>query len=247
MRNNCLVLCLVCIVCGIASAVEMPEDVSDCIQRFEDTHACACSNSTKIPEVSCEVSDIKLGPCYCMHYDSEKNITLMAKCYYFCYIPHRIHIETANSTSFNAEFCGQYNFHRAGLFCGQCDDKYGLAAYSYQSVSCVPCEDYGYKNWLKYFAVALLPLTVFYILAVLLSFNVTSSSFNGLVVIAQCIISPQQLEYLDIVDLNKRLAPLNTGSLLTIKMSITMFSITNLDFFSPVLLSLLSSPENNHS
>ena len=45
----------------------------------------------------------------------------------------------------------------------------------------------------RYFAVAFLPLTVFYIVAVLLSFNVTSSSFNGMVLVLQCVMSPQML------------------------------------------------------
>ena len=42
--------------------------------------------------------------------------------------------------------------------------------------------------WFLYFQ-----LTVFYILAVLLSFNVTSSSLNGIVLVIQCITSPVQI------------------------------------------------------
>ena len=83
--------------------------------------------------------------------------------------------------------------NRIGRFCGRCNDSYGLAAYSYQLFSCIPCEDYGYKNWIKYFAMALLPLTVFYIVAVLVSLNVTSSSLSGVVLVIQCVTSPIQM------------------------------------------------------
>jgi hypothetical protein len=64
-----------------------------------------------------------------------------------------------------------------------------MAPYSDLLIDCVQCEHYGFKNWLKYFAIALLPLTLFYILAVFLSWNITSSSFSGIVVVAQCIAS----------------------------------------------------------
>ena len=45
----------------------------------------------------------------------------------------------------------------------------------------------GTKNWLKYFAVALLPLTVFYFLVVILRISVASSH---LIFALQCLLSP---------------------------------------------------------
>ena len=72
--------------------------------------------------------------------------------------------------------------HHVGRFCSQCEERYGLAAYSYHFTSCILCDDdHGYKKWLRYFAVALLPLTVFYFLMVVLQINIVSSRLNGIV------------------------------------------------------------------
>ena len=131
--------------------------------------------------------------------------------------------------------------NRTGRFCGQCNDGYGLAAYSYQLVSCIPCEDYGYKNWLRYFAVALLPLTVFYVSAVLLSFNINSSSFSGPVMVTQCILSP----------VNSYAAQGSRGLLqnrrysLLLKTVTSIFGVVNLDFFRFVYPSLCLHPGAN--
>ena len=114
-----------------------------------------------------------------MYYDSTQNLSIVGHCYCSCYKFHGTVTEITSSVQFNTGICSEYgHLNRSGRFCGQCSAGYGLAVYSYKMLSCIPCQNYGYKNWLRYFAVALLPLTVFYILAVLLSFNVTSSSLQ---------------------------------------------------------------------
>lgn len=114
--------------------------------------------------------------------------------------------------------------NRVGRFCGGCDEGYGLSAYSYQFFSCVSCKDYGYKNWLIYFAVSLLPLTVFYVLAVMLSLNVTSSGLNGVILIIQCLSSPLQMTIMQgSPDFEYFGVPL--------KILLTLTGAANLDFF----------------
>ena len=96
-------------------------------------------------------------------------------------------MEVTTSTELNNGICNQYgSLNRKGRYCGQCNDGYGLEAYSYQYISCVSCQNYGYKNWLRYFAVALLPLTLSYIIAVVFGFTATSSSVTGIVLVTQC-------------------------------------------------------------
>ena len=180
-------------------AVEMicAEDmVNNCGVRFEDNGACACSLDSEYQPVTCRNGNtIQIQPCHCMYFDPKQNISIVGSCYSSCYEFDNTYVTIASSEEFNADICDQYgSLHRMGRFCGQCNNTYGLAMYSYQIFSCIPCEDYGYKNWLKYFAVALLPLTVFYVLALLLSFNVTSSSFSGILLISQCLTSPVQMK-----------------------------------------------------
>ena len=77
--------------------------------------------------------------------------------------------------------------YQTGLMCTECVDGYAYPVYSY-SLACVECKDYGY-NWLKYIAVAFLPLTVFYIIVILFRISVTSGAMNGYVLMCQLLTS----------------------------------------------------------
>ena len=217
------------------------EEIHNCEIRFEDNGACACSSHDTAGPVTryCNsASDrfIKIKQCYCMYYDPTHNLSIVGHCYVSCY--YDISMEVTSSTEFNASICREYGeLNRTGRFCGQCNDGHGLAAYSYQQLSCIPCQDYGYKNWLKYFAVALLPLTVFYILAVLLSFNVTSSSLNGIVLVLQCTMSPQQLI---VVGGDHHI---RHGLSASLKVITSLLCIVNLDFFCLVYPPFCLHPE----
>ena len=211
------------------------EVIENCKVNFEDNGVCACSSSHDQFPLKCfnNSEAIWIGTCSCVYYDPSLNLTVVGFCFLSCYKFHGTVIEITSSAEFNEDICDKYgrpagSFHRTGRFCGQCNSSYGLAAYSYEIMQCIPCQDYGYKNWIKYFAVALLPLTVFYILAVLLSFNVTSSSLNGIVLVIQCITSPVQmniiqgsLDYNNILDVVQK----------TIKIVLSVTCTVNLDFF----------------
>ncbi len=120
--------------------------------------------------------------------------------------------------------------HREGRFCGRCQVDYGLAVYSYQYTNCIPFTDYGLKNWLKYFAVSLLPLTLFYILVVTLRLSVTSSRLNGVLFILQCLMSPLQLRIYNGMLYAKR--PINKHDFSpALVVATSIFGIVNLDFF----------------
>ena len=235
----------------LLSAVALASDGGGsgyCPIRFKDTNACACSidqapSLDRAKPVTCyDVSnyEIRIQPCYCMYYDSTQNLSIVGHCAHSCYHFNGTAIKLNSSAEFNADICQEFgNFNRTGRFCGQCTDSYGLAAYSYKIVHCIPCQDYGYKNWLKYFAVAFLPLTMFYILAVLLSFNVTSSSLNGVVLIAQCILSPVQV---GLVGDSNILTHYKTDISL-MKTVTSVFCAVNLDFFRLVYPPFCLHPE----
>ena len=65
------------------------------------------------------------------------------------------------------------------------------SAYSYD-LRCVNCSG-GHYNWAKYVAVALLPLTLFFILVVTFQISVTLPPMVALVHILQLIVAPQVL------------------------------------------------------
>ena len=187
-------VCVLCIAVAFANATNSPEAIiKDCEIKFGDNSVCACSSYDPL---AChnESEEICIQLCSCVYYDPDLNLTVVGSCFFSCYEYSGTTMKITSSAEFNEDICDKYgSLNRTGHFCGQCNSSYGLAAYSYEIMQCIPCQDYGYKNWIKYFAVALLPLTVFYILAVLLSFNVTSSSLNGIVLVIQCITSPVQM------------------------------------------------------
>ena len=181
--------------CALARAATTSEgrDESHCTARFQDNNVCACSN--QLDGIHCGNDSLRIGQCYCMYYDSVSNSTLVAKCYYACYIFLDFYMRVTTSTKFNIKMCGRYGINHTGYFYSMCKDGQGLAAYSYRLLECAPCSNHGYKNWFKYFAITLLPLTVFYIAALLLGFNVTSSRFSGIIMVLQIITSPLQVEF----------------------------------------------------
>ena len=62
---------------------------------------------------------------------------------------------------------------------------YGLPVYSY-SIHCVNCTEYQY-NWLKYIAVAYIPLTLFCLVVILLRVAGTSGYLLGYVTVCQMV------------------------------------------------------------
>ena len=137
----------------------------------------------------------------CIYYDTNLKSFIVGSCLFTCTLIESCHFEISNTSELNHLMCDK--FHRMRRFCGQCQEGYGLAVYSYHYISCIPCKDYGYKNWIRYFTVALLPLTVFYIILLLLRFNITSSGLNGALVILQLGTSPIQMLVLEMRQLYK--------------------------------------------
>ena len=179
--------------------------------------------------VNCVVgSSIFIQPCYCMSYDPTTNSTHVADCYLDCSRYLDTIVQVNSSTEFNNQMCGRFkDLHRTGNLCAECEDNHGLAAYSYQMFECAPCEHYGYKNWLQYFAITLLPLTVFYIAALIFDFNVTSSRFNTIVLVIQVLMSPVLVEFI----LPKHVLHTYQAASTAMNIAIGVGAILNLDFF----------------
>ena len=208
-----------------------------------DDGLCLCGRSM-LGTVVCKDMFVWVQPCYCMYFDHAYNRSILGSCMSTCFYSNnsefgkmyfRIErLPVQNAGEFNRLMCNLQLFHmdvhREGRFCGQCAEGYGLAVYSYHYASCIPCSDCGYKNWLRYFVVALLPLTVFYFLVVTLRINVTSSYLNGLVLTIQCLLSPIQLRLFD-----SWVNALNSGTSSSLSLSVniatSIFGIVNLDFF----------------
>ena len=192
----CLITCsLVLVNASIGSKINRKIWSSQSIPDASGEYPCGVD---KIGAVQCNETQkyLKIHACYCIYWDQDANKTVVGSCIPACFggLYYIERYSISNGTLFNKAACSPpstvIDIHREGRFCGRCEPQYGLAAYSYQYTICVPCTDYGYKNWLQYFAVASLPLTVFYFLVVVLRVSVASSHLNGIVFVLQCLLSP---------------------------------------------------------
>ena len=233
---------LFCLVIVAASAEQKKYIWSVCIAN----NSCTCGSDVQ-DTVICHESSILIRSCYCMYYDAAINMTILGHCLSSCFYGnksahgrgfYKVERNTVqNASSFNKHICS-FNFYnqqtnREGRFCGKCIEDYGLAAYSYHYASCVSCKQYGYKNWLKYFTIAFLPLTLFYFLVVFLKINVTSSYLNGLVFIIQCLLSPLQLRIYDSWTFAQN-AGTSSSLHLSIRILTSILGILNLDFLRSI-------------
>lgn len=207
---------------------------------------CICGSDLQ-NTVYCYEKSLLIHSCYCLHHDTALNKTTIGHCLSSCfYNNNSVHgrnfyqvkrYSVENASLFNHQVCNlhfyNHDTNREGRFCGRCKKNYGLAAYSYHYSSCIPCTDHGYKNWLRYLVVAFLPLTLFYFLVVLLRINVTSSHLNGLVFIAQCILSPLQQRIFDSWTFAEN-GGTSHGLLVIIRILTSTLGILNLDFMRTV-------------
>ena len=234
------------------------------VKIWSDCSSGTCKCGPRVHRIvpHCSEETVWIQPCYCMYYDQDSNETIVGNCLPTCYYFNFSRVESfyypvarypvANATTFNAEMCSPatslIETNRKGRFCGRCKKGYGLAAYSYHYTSCIPCTDYGYKNWLRYFAVALLPLTLFYFLVVTLRISATSSRWNGLVLTLQVLTSPAQMRVTNgwawarAKAYNPSMVIQSKAHFMALQISFSVVSFVNLDFFRTVYPQACLSP-----
>ena len=220
----------------------------------DNTGSCSCGPNVS-HAVICRDGDntIEIQNCYCMFYDEDTNTSLLGTCLMSCSYQEKIYQPnflfyslSRNLSSFNEDMCAYdttgVKQNREGRFCGKCKDSYGLAVYSYHYTSCIECTDYGYKNWIKFFAVALLPLTLFVFMVIIFKINVPSSRLNGLIFMMQCTTFPFLLRTMDSLEYG---ATDDIKLIKIIKAFYVIFGVVNIDFLRDVYPFFCLHPKMN--
>lgn len=153
---------------------------------------CRCGDTLK-GKVSCReippAVDILIG--YCMTVDETTNSTVAGQCPY-SYIRNNDALlllrlpSDLNISQLNEFMCGPVN--RQGLLCGQCQEGYHPAVYSYD-YACTKCGSRG--NWLLFVSVTLLPTTILFLLLMVFRVNVNAPPFTALILFSQIMSSPE--------------------------------------------------------
>ena len=113
--------------------------------------------------------------------------------------------------------------------CGRCLDNFAPSPYSY-SFECSDCSNYTHK-WIKYIAIAYIPLTIFFLAVIMFRFNAMSPSMNSFIVLSQIFSCPSVSSlssvYVRLMDPN---GFLNVGY----KVLSVIYGMWNLNFFRAI-------------
>ena len=141
--------------------------------------------------------------------------------------PYHYLVSACSCEELNDRVCGPFN--REGLLCSKCKQGYGPALYSW-SLKCEKCRDeYIGWFWLLYLVLELVPLTVFYLMVILLNIHVTSPPFTAFVFFCQLF----TLLFKESVYFN--IGVIRFSSKIFLYIISTLISVWNLDIFRHVV------------
>ena len=200
-----------------------------CVCSSIETKGIKCSKDTALL--------LRMG--VCMTYNSETRETEIGPCPYIfqrskfssdnLYI--RLPKYTSNLTSF---MCGP--LHRKGALCGNCEDGFGPALYSYQ-LECKKCWGHG-VGWLMYITLTVIPTTVLYIIVVVFHVSVTTPPLNVFVLFCHLTVYIVRLE----PDLYYFVDEIGGFTHVLLKVMLAFCGFWNLDFFRPIIHPFCISP-----
>ena len=199
-----------------------------------------CKCSTPSGSLTCDSNEKKyyIFVCYCLTYNKAQSVAEIGPCLYncahigrkecslyttYCKIPRSI-------SKLEHAMCGAYN--RTGTLCGDCLNGTHIRAYSFD-MSCYSCGS-ELRSWVKYIAVAFLPLTFFCLAIVLFRVNI-ASELMGYVFFCQTLASPM---FARSVQFYFGYLPKHNFLRIFIQLMGTLYGIWNLDYFRPIDLGI---------
>ena len=142
------------------------------------------------------------------------------------YNPNVFYPLPLNVSELNAKMCGRRN--RDSRFCSKCKNGSSPLVYTYD-LQCIECNSCKF-NWLKFIAIAFIPLTIFYFIVILFRINATNPYLYGFITLNQALAAP--------TNLFASLSSINGKSGLIIRILAIPYTIWNLDFFRSLPLNI---------
>ena len=173
--------------------------------------------------------------CYCVtYYDHDTCGVLLGPCPYGCgfttdkrsWSGQLNNPLPRNFSELNHAMCGRLN--RDGPMCSKCRKNFSPLVYSYD-LKCIACTD-SYHNWLKFIAVAFIPLTLFYLVVILFRIDAASPYLYGFITLNQALASP--------ISLRGAFLTLKGNHILGGRIITIPYTIWNLEFFRSLQLNI---------
>ena len=214
------------------TSVSVQTSNAPCPPWFESSNGtCKCVESidsiVKCDQVLQESSVLE---CYCMTYN-ESTGTVIGACFHNCVrdalkaVVYRLMPKSVEQL--NHAVCGDFN--RDGQLCGECKANYSPPVYSYD-LHCTMCSG-GLYNWVKYVAIAFLPLTVFLFLVLCCRISATSPKLYAFVTFSQALAFPANVRVL-LLAFNGNFYPCAS---IALRIASTLYGFWNLDFFRSLI------------
>ena len=218
--KNLVLSCIIAIV-----SLLCPVDTSCPPWTYYENGVCNKSKTPPGDGIIFEGERALILDCYCITYQNS-GVTDVGKCFYNCFnnvtnntMRYNFYHELPRNVSLLNRPCTYFN--RDGTLCGHCHGNSSPLAYSFD-LTCVDCP-YTVNNWLKFIAIAFIPLTFFYFTIVLFRINLVSPPFQGFVLYCQSVTIPALARIL--------LMACNDGpSSVALKIIGSFYGIWNLDF-----------------
>ena len=193
---------------------------------------CECRKElSNFISIKCEPETLQLSvlKSHCVTFDNETGELTHGQCSENSingdekseYLPLPLDINKLN------QFMCEEKWNRTGRLCGKCLPGHSPLASSYD-MSCVKCPE-GNRNVWKYILVAFGPLTILFVLVLLLRINVTSSHLHGYVIFSQFLTAPAFVR--DLVSFMKH----NSDLSIPIQIFGVLYCIWNLDILKPLI------------
>ena len=190
---------------------------------------CKCGDSVDgIVECNELQQESAILECYCMTYNETTETVVVGRCLYNCVKrDSRYHQMPKTLEKLNEAMCGDFN--RDGQLCGECKANYSPPVYSYD-LQCTMCSG-GLYSWMKYVAIAFVPLTVFLVLVLCCRISATSPHLIGFVMFSQAVSFPTTVRFVLFV-VNKESYPCAS---IAVRILLAIYGFWNLDFFRTLI------------
>ena len=193
--------------------------------------SCRCGDSIfGVIKCTDDKSPVYVLSCHCMTL-SDWGTVVEGICPYLCTNNFQTVIHD-NRDLHNGHICNKIMpQNRSGQLCGRCKKGYAPAAYSYSFI-CANCTNYKY-NWIKYIAIAYVPITILFAIVLLFRLSAMSPALNANIFFCQIVSSPAVMSLLSVFMYFSEQTPVDPE--LDMKKAIRALSILygvwNLDFF----------------